>query len=118
MELGAAVSATGEDGEARTSVVTDPPSDLLLAWDTSGIAGDSVDIVLAEVVGEDELREMATVGTQSNTGGFVVDSATLEGFDFSNDTIALFKVCLRAAQLFMWYVCVRVCTLCLLLLGT
>lgn len=72
--------------------MTDPPSDLHLEWDPSLTAGDYLDIILAQVVGDDELEDVATVGHGSNTGSFVVPLATLDAIGLSEDSIVLFTV--------------------------
>lgn len=88
------------DGTPRTSVVTDPPSDLQLDWDTSLISADSVEIVLMVVVPEtDQLQDVGVLATLSNSGSALIPADTLGEFDLGDSSV-MFKVrASRAAYL-------------------
>lgn len=91
LELPAA-SFGNTDGTSRVSVITVPPSDLKLEWDTSSISADSVEVVLVAVVQDtEELQDVAVLGGQSNTGSFLVLSTALDEFDLEGSYV-FFKV--------------------------
>eukprot|EP00903_Cladosiphon_okamuranus_P013013 g12142.t1 len=80
------------DSTERTSVITDPPSDLLLKWDASTISTDSVEIVLvASVTDAEGLEDVAVLGTSPNTGSYVIEAATLGELD-PEGSFVLFKI--------------------------
>jgi len=92
VEWGSPVNVTTDDGETRTTVITDPPSDLVLNWDPSLMGAEAVHVTLAEVVGDDEIEDVAVIGEQSNTGSFVASMDVLGGIELQNDTYVMFKV--------------------------
>lgn len=87
-------NADDDGGDAsRASVITDPPSDLQLGWDTSATSAESVDIVLAVVrEGTEEPQEVAVLGHGPNSGSYRVSSAALDEFGLGN-SLVFFKVC-------------------------
>lgn len=92
-------SLSDTDGAARSSVITDPPSDLQLDWDMSSISADSVEIVLALVVGETEgFEDVAILDEVPNTGSYLIPSTALEEFDLDGSYV-FFKVRIRPCQI-------------------
>lgn len=92
VEWGSPVNITSDDGKTRTTVITDPPSDLVLNWDPSLMGAEAIHVTLAKVVGDDEIEDVAVIGEQSNTGSFVASMDVLGGIELQNDTYVMFKV--------------------------
>lgn len=92
IEWGSLVDTTNADGETRTAVITDPPSDLVLKWNPALMGADGVHITLAQVVGGDEIEDVAMIGEQSNNGSFVISPDDLEGLGLQTDSHVMFKV--------------------------
>lgn len=87
-----AASAGNVDGSPRSSAVTDPASDLQLAWNTSAVSAETVDIVLAVVDAEaDEPREFAAWVEKANSGTYVIPAEALAKVDLEDGPV-FFKV--------------------------
>ncbi|CAM9263459.1 unnamed protein product [Ectocarpus sp. 13 AM-2016] len=85
-------SLSDTDGAARSSVITDPPSDLQLDWDASSISADDVEIVLAVVVEDTEsFEDVAVLDVVPNTGSYLIPSTALEEFDLDGSFV-FFKI--------------------------
>ncbi|CAN0055373.1 unnamed protein product [Ectocarpus sp. 4 AP-2014] len=85
-------SLSDTDGAARSSVITDPPSDLQLDWDALSISADAAEIVLAVVVEDTEsFEDVAVLDVVPNTGSYLIPSTSLEEFDLDGSFV-LFKI--------------------------
>ncbi|CAB1104564.1 unnamed protein product [Ectocarpus sp. CCAP 1310/34] len=88
-------SLSDTDGAVRSSVITDPPSDLQLDWDAASISADSVEIVLAD---SETFEDIAVLDEVPNTGSYLIPFTSLEEFDL-DDSFVFFKIVGSTASL-------------------
>ncbi|CBJ33613.1 expressed unknown protein [Ectocarpus siliculosus] len=92
-------SVSDTDGAPRSSVITDPPSDLQLDWDASSISADSVEIVLALIMEDTgSFEDVAVLVEVPNTGSYLIPSTSLDEFDLDGSDV-FFKIVGSTASL-------------------